>query len=144
MDIIAQPIYSNNYNNGLIVDQIELFNLPFKASEESKSLEGFGLEISSYTNLKLIDEPFYSLGFSLAAEALDYPSYKGDIYSVQAGLNYDNFSLSYPIQLRYVFVKRNFGDILTFHIPILDPRARGNNYNVLINSFYPSCIPYVP
>ena len=106
----VQPIFSNNYNNGLIVDRIELFNLPFRASEESKSLEGFGLEISSYTSLKLIDEPFYSLGFSLAVEASDYPSYKGDTYSVQAGLNYGNFSLSYPIQLRYVFVKRNFAN----------------------------------
>lgn len=103
-----KPIYSSNFNNGLIVDSVEIFNLPFKTSDESKNLNGLGLEFYALNRSRVIDQPFHSLEFNIGFSATDFPSNKGDSYEIFNEVKYVNLSNYYPFELTHAFKKRYF------------------------------------
>lgn len=105
-----KPTYSSNYNNGLTVDTIEIFGLPFKTSQDSKKLNGLGVELNVLNQLRVFDSPYQSLRLNLGLSLTDYPSFKGDGILMQNEISLRDISSSHPLLVRYIYNKREFAN----------------------------------
>ena len=85
------PIYSDNYNSGIDAEFIEVFNLPFKTSENSKPKKGLGLKSSIQLSNFLPNGSGQWNKLNLSITQTDYPNSTGDVGA---------YSLSYENSLR--------------------------------------------
>lgn len=103
------PTYSTNYNNGLLYKEIELFDLPFKTSKESRRKKGFGLDLGLFGNFKLVENPLSTTDLNIGLFASDFPSKNGDRVLLNGELKYLDYSGEDLQTYSYSFRRYEFG-----------------------------------
>jgi len=103
-----KPLFSSNYNNGLVVNYIDIFDIPFKTSDDSKKLKGFGGKINLLNNLRVYETPFKSLDVNLGLTIEEFPSFRGDSLFMQNGISFKDTFFLHPYLISYSYQKRDF------------------------------------
>ncbi len=103
-----KPLFSSNYNNGLVVDSVEIFNIPFETSQDSKKLNGLGGRIDFLKKLRILETPFKVLDINLGLVIEDFPSFEGDSIFMQNEISLKNNYFSHPFFVSYAYKKRDF------------------------------------
>ena len=93
------PIYSNNYNSGINDDFIEVFNLPFLVTKESKPKQGLGLKGFFEVTSHIPNNRMKWDRLSLSVSQSDYPNSIGDIgaYSINYEKNLEEDIFFYSL-----------------------------------------------
>lgn len=129
-----KPLFSSNYNNGLVVDSVEIFNIPFETSQDSKKLNGFGGRIDFLNKLRVLESPFRALNINLGLALEDFPSFKGDSLFMQNEISFKDNSFSHPFFVIYGYKKRDFAKRPQFSSESLTFNSSGYK-NKIFNSF---------